>query len=47
VDSDERQVEIWTPEATFPVFERERLVWQPRGARQPLVVELAQLFKPI
>jgi Uma2 family endonuclease len=47
VDGDERQVEIWTPEATFPVFERERLVWQPRGARQPLVVELAQLFKPI
>src|SRR5689334_11968321 len=35
VDGDEHAVEVWTPADEFPVFERERLVWQPAGAREP------------
>jgi len=34
VDIDERQVEVWTPDATFPAVERERVVWRhPLGVR--------------
>jgi Uma2 family endonuclease len=47
VDGDARQVEVWTPDARFPTLERERLVWEPAGARQPLVLELEELFRPI
>ena len=47
VDADERVVEVWTPEATFPVFERERLVWHPEGASEPLVISCAELFRPL
>ena len=47
VDADERVVEVWTPEATFPVFERERLVWHPEGATEPLVISFAELFSPL
>jgi len=47
VDADAHVVEVWTPEATFPVFERERLVWHPEGAREPLVVSCAELFGPL
>jgi len=28
VDIERRQVEVWTPEAHFPVIEREQLVWR-------------------
>ena len=34
VDLDQRQVEVWTPDAAFPRIERERLVW-----RHPLLDE--------
>ena len=47
VYADERVVEVWTPEATFPVFERERLVWRPEGASEPLVISSAELFRPL
>jgi Uma2 family endonuclease len=47
VDCDERLVEVWTPEAAFPVVERERLIWQPRGARPDFTLELEELFRPI
>lgn len=47
VDGDERQVEVWTPADEFPTFERERLLWHPAGAREPLVVLLEELFRPI
>ena len=47
VDADERVVEVWTPAGTFPVFERERLVWYPEGASEPLVVSCAELFRPL
>ena len=40
-------VEEWTPAATAPRVERERLVWHPDGARVPFELELAYLFRPI
>ncbi|HEY0777174.1 MAG TPA: Uma2 family endonuclease [Gemmatirosa sp.] len=40
-------VEEWTPAATAPRVERERLVWHPDGAVVPFVLELAHLFRPI
>ena len=47
VDADERFVEVWTPETTFPHFEREVVTWHPMGARDPLRISLAELFKPL
>jgi hypothetical protein len=47
VDGDDRSVEIWTPADDFPALERERLVWQPAGARQPFTLQLAELFRPV
>jgi Uma2 family endonuclease len=44
VDGEENQVEVWTPDAHFPVIERERLQWHPAGAAQPLTIELADLL---
>jgi Uma2 family endonuclease len=39
-----RQVEIWTPEALTPRFERERLAWQPDRDTASLAIELQKLF---
>jgi Uma2 family endonuclease len=47
VDGDERRVEIWTPSDSFPVFEEERLRWQPAGVETPFTLALAELFRPI
>jgi hypothetical protein len=47
VDPDARLVEVWTPEATFPAVETERVAWHPAGATEPLVVEAAELFPPV
>lgn len=47
VDPEERRVEIWTPQDVAPRFERERLIWHPAGAIQPLELDLIQLFQPI
>jgi Uma2 family endonuclease len=47
VDGETSQVEIWTPEAAFPRIERELIVWHPAGARQPIILELSELFRPI
>jgi len=47
VDADAQAVEVWTPEATFPAVERERLVWHPEGAGEPFVLPCAELFRPI
>jgi Uma2 family endonuclease len=46
VDTEGRSTEVWGPEATFPRIERERLVWQPAGAEQPLVIPLAAILPP-
>ncbi|MGH7628037.1 MAG: Uma2 family endonuclease [Gemmatimonadales bacterium] len=47
VDSDEHQVEVWTPGDTFPRFERERLVWHPAEAGTVFELHLPELFKSI
>jgi Uma2 family endonuclease len=47
VDIDGRAAEIWTPDATFPSIERERLVWQPQGAAEPLVIALADVLPAV
>jgi Uma2 family endonuclease len=47
VDGDERSVEIWTRSDDFPAFERERLVWHAPGAREPLTIDLEELFRPL
>lgn len=47
VDADAQVVEVWTPDATFPTFERERLVWHPAGATEPFILAPAELFRPV
>jgi Uma2 family endonuclease len=47
VDPDGRAVEVWTPADTFPTVQRERVVWTPEGASEPLTLELTDLFPPI
>lgn len=45
VDADTQTVEVWTPDAYFPVVEHEEITWHPAGAREPLVVRLTELFR--
>lgn len=45
VEGDERYVEVWTPDAAFPVVERERMTWLPAGAREAFTLELGDLFR--
>jgi len=45
-DLEERTAEVWTPRATFPTIERERLVWHPEGAREALVIPLVDVLPP-
>lgn len=44
IDADSRAVEVWTPGATQPVIETAGLIWQPAGAPEPLLIDLATLF---
>jgi Uma2 family endonuclease len=46
VDIVGRAAEIWTPHATVPATEAERLVWSPPGAADPLVIPLAHILPP-
>jgi len=46
VDVAGRAVETWTPGATFPAIERERLVWLPEGAGEPLTIQLTDILPP-
>jgi len=47
VDADAKVVEVWTPDCHFPVMEREEIRWHPEGAAEPLVVQLAELFRAV
>ena len=47
VDCDAATVEAWTPDAVFPVVEKETAVWQPAGAAVPCIIELAEIFAPL
>jgi len=44
IDIDGRAAEVWTPDATFPADERERLVWQPEGVGEALAIPLAAIL---
>jgi Uma2 family endonuclease len=46
VDIEARAVEVWTPDATFPTVERERLLWHPDGAPDALTIDLTDLLTP-
>ncbi|MEO8336466.1 MAG: Uma2 family endonuclease [bacterium] len=47
VDVDARIVERWTQGRETPAVLRDRLIWQPRGARTPLDVALPEYFDRI
>lgn len=44
IDPAHPRAEVWTPRATAPVFEPQRLTWQPAGAPEPLVIPLDVLL---
>ena len=44
VDADLKQVEVWTPDATFPTVESARVTWTHPGTDAKLVIELPALF---
>jgi Uma2 family endonuclease len=44
VDIDQRQVEVWTPDALFPIIEREQLTWRHPALEAGCVVDLVKLF---
>jgi Uma2 family endonuclease len=44
VDIDGRMVERWRPDDERPEMISDRLVWQPGGVAQPLVIDLEALF---
>lgn len=46
VDIDARAAENWTPAASLPCMEHERLVWHPPGATEPLVIHLGDVLPP-
>jgi Uma2 family endonuclease len=47
IDIGRRRAEVWTPEATMPMYEEERVRWEPAGAGEGegFVMELAELFR--
>jgi Uma2 family endonuclease len=47
VDIDRRQVEVWTPDAMFPVTERHQLSWRHPDLGSDCVVDVMKLFAPI
>lgn len=46
VDMEGRAIEVWTPEATFPVVERERVVWRAEGGAEELVIRIEEIMPP-
>ena len=44
VDVDQQHVEVWTPDALFPVVEREELIWRHPAVTASCTVDLRQLF---
>ena len=47
IDGDARSVEIWNPNSSFPVIERDIIRWSPAGASAPFEMELEALFRPM
>jgi Uma2 family endonuclease len=47
VDPDAHFVEVWTPDAVIPQVERERIMWLPADATNPLELAVPELFRPL
>ncbi len=47
VDADTQVVEVWTPDALFPVTEHHEIRWHPEGAEDPLVISFEELFREV
>jgi Uma2 family endonuclease len=47
IDSEARQIEVWTPTDTLPAVAHEQVEWSPEGAATPFVLDLRELFQPI
>ncbi len=47
IDGGQHVVEVWTPDASLPSIERERLVWRPVGTQRVFTLRLEELFRPI
>lgn len=47
VDGDRHVIEVWTPDATLPVVEHDRLTWSPKGSAAPFDLEVSTLFRPL
>ena len=47
VDAEAKVVEVWTPEALFPVTEQQELRWHPEGAAEALVIGVEELFRQV
>jgi len=46
VDIEARAIEVWTPDATLPTIERDRVVWQLVPGREPLVIAIEDVLPP-
>ena len=46
VDPDAEAIEVWTPGATLPAVERDRVIWRAPGASRPCTIDVAPLFLP-
>jgi Uma2 family endonuclease len=44
VDAEQRQVEVWTPDATMPVVHRDELRWRHPNLDSDCVIDLPRLF---
>ena len=47
IDPEHRCIEMWTPEALFPVIEEEQISWTVPGVDAALAVNLGELFRPL
>jgi len=47
IDGKRHTVDVWEPGDTEPHVERERLTWEPAGARATFTYTLAELFAPL
>lgn len=45
IDAEAEVVEVWSPEAKFPVTEQREVRWHPDGAPEQLVIPLMELFR--
>jgi Uma2 family endonuclease len=47
VDPDEKLIEVWTPGDLRPATRKDRVVWLPKGAEEPLTIEIEELFRKL